>query len=173
MGADVFSFGARDSNLASLEEGEILAWIPKMLGHEMSALPFPDDDDPLPLARACELLFSNAITPSTLRAEARRGTLVLERIGRKDFVTPRAIREMRDKCRQDQKAPGSGSNPHDTRPKASSSSAPSCVSEMDQSSEARDALRAKLKRLRANSTTISPSDMPPLETATVTRLKLG
>src|ERR1700724_2696253 len=57
------------------------------------------DDTPLTLAEACERIFHGQIKPSTLRAEARRGRLVIERIGRRDFVTPRAIREMRERCR--------------------------------------------------------------------------
>lgn len=64
----------------------------------MSGLHDLADDAPLTLVQACERLFQGQIKPSTLRAEARRGRLVIERIGRRDFVTPRAIREMREKC---------------------------------------------------------------------------
>ena len=56
------------------------------------------DDQPLTLKEACELIFRDSISPATLRAEADRGRLVIERIGRRDFVTRRAIREMRKKC---------------------------------------------------------------------------
>lgn len=71
------------------------------------------DDEPLTLKEACHLIFRNAISPATLRAEADRGRLVIERIGRRDFVTRRAIREMRKKCELDpaQRAPASGSSP--------------------------------------------------------------
>ena len=71
------------------------------------------DDEPLTLKEACDLIFRNAISPATLRAEADRGRLVIERIGRRDFVTRRAIREMRKKCElaPAPKAPASGSSP--------------------------------------------------------------
>lgn len=71
------------------------------------------EDEPLTLAEACQLIFRNAISPATLRAEAGRGRLTIERIGRRDFVTRRAIREMRKKCEQApaQKDLASGSSP--------------------------------------------------------------
>lgn len=56
------------------------------------------DDEPMTLAEACETLFRGHIKPATLRAEAARGRLVIERIGRRDFVTRRAIKEMRKQC---------------------------------------------------------------------------
>jgi len=78
----------------------------------------PHEDDPLTLAEACQLIFRNAISPATLRAEADRGRLVIERIGRRDFVTRRAIREMRKKCEMAPapKALASGSNPSASAP---------------------------------------------------------
>ncbi len=69
------------------------------------------EDAPLTLAQACAVFFRGAITPATLRAEARRGTLRLMRIGRADFVTPSAMREMMQKCQDPQKEPASGSTP--------------------------------------------------------------
>lgn len=45
------------------------------------------DDEPMTLAEACETIFRGHIKPATLRAEAARGRLVIERIGRRDFVT--------------------------------------------------------------------------------------
>ena len=57
-----------------------------------------DDDAPLTLQEACDLIFRGNISPATLRSEARRGRLVIERIGNKDFVTPTAIKEMRKLC---------------------------------------------------------------------------
>ena len=67
-----------------------------------------DDDEPMTLAEACEVVFRGTIKPATLRAEAARGNLVIERIGRRDFVTRSALREMRTKCRVQQKEPASG-----------------------------------------------------------------
>lgn len=71
-----------------------------------------DEDEPLTLAEACEIVFRGRITPDTLRAEAARGNLAIERIGRRDFVTRAAIKDMREKCRAvpQQKVPASGSS---------------------------------------------------------------
>lgn len=66
------------------------------------------DDEPMTLAEACCIVFRGAIKPATLRAEAARGNLVIERIGRRDFVTRAAIREMRERCRVQQREPASG-----------------------------------------------------------------
>ena len=73
---------------------------------------FPGDDQPLTLKDACTQLFANAISPSTLMAEHSRGNLALEKIGRRYFVTPASIKEMRRNCLLDQpqKAPVSGYN---------------------------------------------------------------
>lgn len=56
------------------------------------------DDTALTLNEACRIFFRDAIKPASLRAEARRGNLTLLRIGKRDFVTPAAIREMKERC---------------------------------------------------------------------------
>ncbi len=48
----------------------------------------------LTLDEACERFFGGTIGPDSLRAEARRGRLHISRVGRTDFVSPAAIREM-------------------------------------------------------------------------------
>lgn len=70
------------------------------------------DDEPLTLEEACREIFRGTITPATLRSEFAKGRLKLERIGRRDFVTRAAIREMRKKCQQvqPQKGRASGSD---------------------------------------------------------------
>ena len=73
-----------------------------------------NDDTPIPLAEACRIAFNGAIGPDTLRAEARRGRLVIERIGRRDFVTLAAIREMRRLCQLQPKDRASGSRRDDS-----------------------------------------------------------
>lgn len=65
----------------------------------MDALDSPGDDEPIRLSDACKIFFRGRIGPSALRTEAKKGRLVIERIAGKDFVTPRAIREMRGRCR--------------------------------------------------------------------------
>src|SRR6187200_483511 len=59
---------------------------------------------PVPLARAVSLFFpEGGVTVSTLRTEARKGRLALERIGGKNFVTGEAINQMRELCRVERK----------------------------------------------------------------------
>jgi hypothetical protein len=61
---------------------------------------------PIPLKRAVAIFFpEGGVSVSTLRAEARKGRLVLERIGGKDFVTGEAIEKMRELCRVQPKVP--------------------------------------------------------------------
>jgi len=62
-------------------------------------MPGVDDNAPMTLAEACRVIFRDLVTPSTLRAEARRGRLIIERIGRRDFVTRAALKDMRELCR--------------------------------------------------------------------------
>src|SRR5690606_34313741 len=71
------------------------------------------DDTALTLNEACRIYFRDAIKPASLRAEARRGNLTLLRIGKKDFVTPAAIREMKERCQvvASPSAPAYGSSP--------------------------------------------------------------
>jgi hypothetical protein len=69
-----------------------------------------DDDTPITLREACDLAFRGIVTEASLRAEHRRGMLVIFRIGRQDFTTLRFIREMQDKkCRAQDQDHGSGS----------------------------------------------------------------
>ena len=57
-----------------------------------------DGDELFTLNEACKVFFKDAITSATLRAEAGRGRLVIERIGRRQFVTRAAIPAMRKQC---------------------------------------------------------------------------
>lgn len=68
-----------------------------------------DDDTPMTLEEACREIFRGAIKPATLLAEARRGKLVMERIGRRNFVTRAGIKSMREACRVEPKATSQGS----------------------------------------------------------------
>jgi hypothetical protein len=116
------------------------------------------DDEPLTLKEACDLIFRNAISPATLRAEADRGRLVIERIGRRDFVTRRAIREMRKKCElaPAQKAPASGSSPSASG-RTEVLSPPSGASETtDDSSVALASVLMIAEQLSGNSQSTSP-----------------
>ena len=119
----------------------------------MTDIALPDPDELLTLAQACERLFRGAIKPSSLRAEHRRGRLAIERIGNKDFVTRRALQEMRKKCRLEPNHPDSISDQDDaTRP--APTRGPGSSSTADGISP-QDAFRAKLRTLGELSPTTS------------------
>lgn len=63
------------------------------------------EDMPMTLKEACTVVFKDAITPATLKAEAARGNLVISKIGRAYFVTWRDLNAMWEKCRL-QRQPG-------------------------------------------------------------------
>jgi hypothetical protein len=67
-------------------------------------------DDPLRLADAVRYAFPHGgVTVSTLRAEARRGNLVITRLRNADFTTLRHIEGMKEKCRVNPSRPDFGS----------------------------------------------------------------
>src|ERR1700693_1074877 len=106
------------------------------------------DDDAITLEEACELFFRGTISPSTLRAEARRGRLAVMRIGRRDFTTPAAIREMKEACRVQPKELGSISSLSVETRKALSSTPPHGSFATDPLSAAQAAVLATAKRLK-------------------------
>lgn len=63
-----------------------------------------DDETPFSLEEACKVLLRNAARPCTLRAEIRKGELEAENWGRGYRVTPRMIREWRERKRVPAKA---------------------------------------------------------------------
>src|SRR5689334_16910351 len=82
---------------------------------------------PIPLKKAVAIFFpEGGVTVSTLRTEARKGRLVLERIGGKDFVTGEAIKKMRELCRTQPKA-------SDSTPAGEKDAKPSGASGMERS----------------------------------------
>lgn len=106
------------------------------------------DDEPVTLAEACRLFFGGRISPSALRTEAAKGNLDIIQIARKDFVTRRAIEEMKERCRVNRARPASGSD--QTLQLGSSKTAPSA--------SAQDAVRLMLKRRKERSQNISPAN---------------
>jgi hypothetical protein len=111
-----------------------------------NVIDLPDDIE-ITLDEACRIFFRGAITPASLRAEAKRGMLAIIRVGNKDFVTPAAIREMRQKktCQESDSHQGSISE----RTRASGSS------EMERSQSARAAALATAEQLKRLSRTTS------------------
>jgi hypothetical protein len=67
-------------------------------GHKLD-VSTPDDDEPIPLREATRFFPRARFTLSTLRAEAARGHLEVFRVGRADYTTPRALRQMIRRCR--------------------------------------------------------------------------
>jgi len=67
-----------------------------------AAAPAPEaihDDAPYTLRAAADRLLHGAVKAATLRAAIERGDLACERLGRVHVVTPRALREWRERCR--------------------------------------------------------------------------
>lgn len=58
-----------------------------------------NDDDPITLKEACEIVFRNTCGVETLRAEAARGNLAIARVGKRYYTTIRDARELLEKCR--------------------------------------------------------------------------
>jgi hypothetical protein len=67
------------------------------------------DDTPLRLDAAAAIEFPDgSLSASGLRREAAKGRLIIERITGKDYVTKKAIKEMRERCRAHLKGLTSG-----------------------------------------------------------------
>jgi len=103
------------------------------------------DDEPITLEDACALYPKARLKVSTLRAEAARGRLDIFRLGRRDYTTPAAMRQMVRKC-QDA-----------ARPHASTSiqGEDNGLSETDQISSAQAALNQTVAALKADLPRIS------------------
>jgi hypothetical protein len=67
------------------------------------------EDDPITLAEASEVVLRSAVSEQTLRAEARRGNLQTERLGKNLFTTAAYIKAWRNQCRVQQSRPDSTS----------------------------------------------------------------
>lgn len=96
----------------------------------------PADDDPVTLKEACEIVFRGTITPSTLRAEAKRAKIAIAKIGKRYFTTLREARELYDRCRVAPEAhisistPGVGSGSSETDNALSARAAANATVEM-------------------------------------------
>jgi hypothetical protein len=112
------------------------------------------DDEPVTLAEACRLFFGGRISPSALRTEAAKGRLVITQIARKDFVTRRAIEEMKERCRVPVSRPVSGSEPKQS---VASSGNPGS-SRTEAAISAQDALSIRLTKRLALSQNTPPAN---------------
>lgn len=110
------------------------------------------DTDPITLAEASEVVLRGAVSVAALRAEIRRGNLVVEKIGKNLFTTPAYIQQMRERCRVQQSLRDSTSAP--TRESSSGSSA--IGAETDELA----ALRTTVRALKNGSLTTSRKSTP-------------
>jgi hypothetical protein len=115
------------------------------MGREMER-----DDLPVTLQEACDRVYSGAITPYTLIAEARRGNIKIHKIGKRYFTTLREAKELMERCPAVQEAPASisirreGNGP----------------SETERVSIARAALKASLQKPKKNLPNTSDQNTP-------------
>lgn len=108
------------------------------------------DTDPITLTEASSVVLRGAVSVSALRAEIRRGNLVVERIGKNLFTTPAAIREMREKCRV---------RPHHLASTSVQTTEPGSSATKVETSELA-ALQTSLNALRSGSLTTSRKNTP-------------
>lgn len=96
------------------------------------------DDEPITLADACALYPRSRLKVSTLRAEASRGRLDIFRLGKRDYTTAKAMREMIRKCQDAARLPVSTSTPDEGNG----------LSETEQASSAQAALSQTVEALK-------------------------
>jgi len=112
-------------------------------------------DTPLRLSVAAALAYPDgSMTASGLRREAKRGRLAIERTAGKDYTTLANINRMRELCRVEKKASGSGFAAHDGTTTATDARRPGSSS-MGPAISPQDALRRKLQQRKKNSPPIS------------------
>jgi hypothetical protein len=101
----------------------------------------PNEDDPVTLQEAVDIVYRGTIEVSTLRLMADRGHLHIFKVGRKWFTTLRSVREMKHTCPGNRKAPASGLIKN----------AGNGLSEMERASSALVALSETTRALKRNS----------------------
>jgi hypothetical protein len=116
-------------------------------------------DAPIRLDVAARLAFPDgSMTASGLRRERDKGNLVVERICGKDFTTLEHIEQMRMLCRAEKRDRTSGSQ-RSAGVKESFTPVLSGSSSMVDNKLPQDALRAKLRKRKVSSPSISPANM--------------
>lgn len=109
------------------------------------------ETDPITLLEASRVVLRGVVSVSALRAEIKRGNLMVERIGKNIFTTPAAIREMRTKCRVQPRPLACTSEKTETAGSGSSGTTAS-IDELT-------AMRMSLKALKGNSRNTSRKNM--------------
>jgi hypothetical protein len=129
-------------------------------------------DTPLRLDVAVKLAFpAGGMTVSGLRRETARGRLQIETVAGKQFVTLRAIEEMRNRCREQQKAQDYGSNPSSETAKVASSGGQRGSFATDHVRSARAALEKTAQGLSERSPSTSTANTKLPASGTVIPLK--
>jgi hypothetical protein len=122
---------------------------------------------PLRLGAAAEHF---GLTAGALRAEARRGRLVIWRVAGKDWTSLAEIERMFQQCRVLPEVPGFGSDRLERERAIGLSSNPSGSSETEAVASALAAARTIAQRLKNNSPPTSPPNIsPPAGSATLVR----
>lgn len=107
-------------------------------------------DTPLRLDDAAAIAYpKGGMTGATLRREAAKGRLAVERVAGKLYTTLADIEEMRRRCRELPKAPGFGSSPSGNEEPTSSAPSGASLTTEDLSA-ARDAALRNAERLKAS-----------------------
>ena len=109
-----------------------------------------DDDAPMTLDEAAQLLLRGAVSAATLRAAIGRRDLTCERIGRRVMVTPADVRAWRKRCRVQAEDPISTSSPAPRVPSIG-------TSEMAHVALQRASTRMKLRALAKPSKSSTPA----------------
>lgn len=104
-----------------------------------------NDDEPIPLIDACRLFPQAKLKVWTLRAAAANGRLEIFRLGRRDYTTPKSMRDWVRKCQDDARRHVSTSTEAET----------SGLSETDQASSAQAALSQTVEKLKKSLLPIS------------------
>jgi hypothetical protein len=126
-------------------------------------------DVPLRLDHAAEVAFPDGtMTAAMLRRQANRGNLAVERIAGKLYTTLADIREMRRRCREEQKAPGSGFS-RNGDPEATSNEPSGASLTTEDISAAQDALRRTVAALRKPSPSTSARGGSPASQSSARR----
>lgn len=124
------------------------------------------DDEPVLLSAAVVLFFpAGQMKLSTLRTEARKGRLATSRVGGKDYVTHRAIKDMFELCRVQRNHPASKS--------ATKAEDEYGSSETARLTAERDALLIRLETPNSRFANTSRTKTAGRTQASVTPLRLG
>jgi hypothetical protein len=127
---------------------------------------------PLRLADAVTIAFPHGgMTVSGLRREIKRGRLAVEVIAGKQFVTLRDIKQMRERCRDIQKAPVSGLSPKKETSREGSYAEPHGSFETERIRSALDALKQTARGLSKPSPNTSQENIKSRGTVDVIHLR--